>query len=329
MTFQDPLWLWGLALLPLLLLDYGRRLRRPRPALRYPSLAGLKPLPRGWLLRARHLLFLLRLLALAALCIALARPQRGEALEDITTEGVDILLVLDVSSSMKTMDFRPRNRLFVAKQVLQEFIAARRHDRIGLVVFSGKAFTQCPLTLDYSVLTQLLSRVDFGWVEDGTAIGTAILAASNRLRSGEAKSKVMVLLTDGENNAGEVDPVTAAKAAKALGIRIYAVGVGKEGEQPIEVDDPLFGKRIVTVPTKIDEPMMRRIASLTEGRYYRAQDPEALREIYSTIDRLEKTEIKSNRYMRYEERFMGLALLALGLLFLEILLAQTRFLRIP
>jgi Ca-activated chloride channel family protein len=227
------------------------------------------------------------------------------------------------------MDFRPQNRLFVAKKTIENFIVGREHDRIGLVVFAGKSFTQCPLTLDYGILVDFVRGVQFGLVEDGTAIGSAILNATNRLRASTAKSKVMVLLTDGSNNAGEVDPVTAAKAAKALGIKVYAIGVGKEGEQPMEIDDPVFGKRIVSVPTKIDEPMMRAIADLTGGQYFRAQDPKGLQEIYSTIDKLEKTEIKSSSYYRYHELFRNLVLLALGFLLLEVALANTRFMKIP
>jgi Ca-activated chloride channel family protein len=247
----------------------------------------------------------------------------------VTTQGVDIMLVLDVSSSMRTLDFKPNNRLFVAKKVMEEFILGRHHDRLGLVVFSGKSFTQCPLTLDYGILVQFLRQVNFGQVEDGTAIGTAILNTTNRLRASTAKSKVMILLTDGSNNAGEVDPVTAAKAAKALGIKIYTIGVGKEGDQPMEFDDPYFGKRIVTVRTDVDEPMLRTIASLTNGQFYRAQDSKALENIYGTIDKLEKTEIKTTSYYRYQELFANLLIAALILLLFEIALANTRFMKIP
>jgi Ca-activated chloride channel family protein len=318
-----------LLLLPLLAWDYFRRNEKRRASIRFPSLSVVKRMPASVAYRLRHVLVFLRLGAVALLTVALARPQLGESLEEVSTQGVDIVLVLDVSSSMKTMDFKPKNRLHVAKKVIEEFILGRQHDRIGLVVFSGRSFTQCPLTLDYNVLVQLLRKVEFGQVEDGTAIGTAVLNGTNRLRGSGAKSKVIVLLTDGENNAGEVDPVTAARAAKALGVKIYTIGVGKEGEQPLEVEDPFFGKRIVAVPTRIDEPMLREIAGLTGAKYYRAQDPKALEDIYKTIDELEKTEIKTSSYTRYREVFLLLAWAALGLILAEVLLAHTRFRKVP
>ncbi len=327
--FQSPFWLLALLILPYLSWDYIRRTQSRAASIRFPSLAIVKRVPKGWAYRARHILFALRMAAVALLCIAMARPQFGESIEDVSTQGIDIMLLQDVSSSMKTLDFKPKNRLFVAKKVSEDFILGRKHDRIGLVVFSGRSYTQCPLTIDYNVLVQLLRQVEMGRVEDGTAIGTGILNATNRLRHSTAKSKIMILLTDGENNAGEVDPVTAARAAVALGIKIYTIGVGKEGEQPMEIDDPMFGKRIVAVPTKIDEPMMRQIAALTGGKYYRAQDADALKDIYTTIDKLEKTEIKTTSYMRYREIFSTLVWIALALLVLEVLLAHTRFRKLP
>jgi Ca-activated chloride channel family protein len=239
------------------------------------------------------------------------------------------MLALDISGSMRTLDFRPKNRLFVAKKVIENFITGRSHDRIGLVVFAGKSFTQCPLTLDYGILVQFLRQVDFGMVEDGTAIGTGLMNACNRLRESGAKSKVAILLTDGANNSGEVDPITAAKAAKALGIKVYTIGVGKEGEQPIEIDDPLFGKRIVSQKTDVDFPTLKSMAELTGGKAYRAQDAKALETIYGQIDKLEKTEIKTTSYYRYHELFRNLLLAALAALILEIILANTRFMKIP
>jgi Ca-activated chloride channel homolog len=329
--FQHPWFLLGLAILPLLAWDYFRKNQRRKASIRFPTLSIVKRVPVSMAYRARHLLVVLRLVAIALMCVALARPQYGEAIDEVTTHGVDIVLALDISASMRTMDFRPNNRLHVAKQVIEKFVLGRKHDRIGigLVVFSGKSFTQCPLTLDYGILVQLLRRTNFGMVEDGTAIGTALINASNRLRGSNAKSKVVVILTDGENNAGEVDPITAAKAAKALGIKIYAIGVGKEGDQPMEIDDPLFGRRIVSVPTRIDEPMMRSISSLTGGRYFRAQNPKSLQEIYSSIDKLEKSELKTTSYYRYHELFLNLLLAALAVLLLEVILANTRFMKIP
>jgi Ca-activated chloride channel homolog len=327
--FQNPLFLLGLGILPVLAWDYYRQNRRRHAGIRFPTLQIVKRAPTGPAYRARHILPALRLIVLTLMCVALARPQFGEAMEDITANGVDIVLALDISSSMKTMDFKPKNRLVVAKKVIENFILGRQHDRIGLVIFSGRSFTQCPLTLDYGIIVEFLRRVDFGLVEDGTAIGTGILNSVNRLRSGGAKSKVIVLLTDGQNNSGEVEPITAAKAAQALGIKIYTIGVGKDGEQPMEIDDPLFGKRIVSVRTDVDEPTLRAIASLTGGRYYRAQDAKALEDIYTAIDKLEKTEIKTTSYFRFHEMFRNLLLAALAVLLLEVALANTRFMKIP
>jgi Ca-activated chloride channel homolog len=327
--FQNPYFLIGLAVVPFLAWDYFRKTQKRSAAIRFPSLSIIKRVPHSWAYRARHMLLALRLLAISLMCIALARPQYGEAIEDVTTNGVDIVLALDISGSMRTMDFRPQNRLVVAKKVIENFVTGRQHDRIGLVVFSGKSFTQCPLTLDYGILVQFLRQVNFGMVEDGTAIGTGILNSTNRLRLSGAKSKVIILLTDGANNAGEVDPITAAKAAKALGIKIYTVGVGKEGEQPMEIDDPLFGKRIVNVKTDVDMPVLKSVANLTGGKWYRAQDAKALEEIYQDIDKLEKTEVKTTSYFRFHELFRNLLIVALLVLLLETALANTRFMKIP
>ena len=327
--FQNPIFLAGLAVIPLLAWDYFRKSQKRKASVRFPSLAIIKRVPSSMAYKARHILLVMRLLAISLLFIAMARPQYGEAIEDVTTNGIDIVLALDISGSMKTMDFKPQNRLVVAKKVIENFVLGRSHDRIGLVVFSGKSFTQCPLTLDYGIVVQFLRRTDFGMVEDGTAIGTAILNATNRLRQSGAKSKIIVLLTDGSNNSGEVDPQTAAKAAKALGIKIYTIGVGKEGDQPMEIDDPMFGKRIVRVRTDVDVPTLQAIANITDGKFYRAQDTKALEDIYSTIDKLEKTEIKTTSYYRYHELFRNLLILALMLLFMEIVLANTRFMKIP
>lgn len=326
--FHSPWVLALLALIPLLAWYGARREDRRRASIRFPGAANLRDLPGGWAQRLRRLPLVLRLAALALLIVALARPQSGESIEQIESLGLDIALVLDVSTSMKAMDFKP-NRLEAAKRVMERFVEGRRHDRISLVVFAGRSYTQCPPTLDHDVLIGLLRQVDFGRVEDGTAIGTGILNAANRLRGEGTQGKVMILLTDGVNNSGEVTPATAAKAAQALGIRIYTVGVGREGEYPIEIDDPVMGRRVVTVRTEIDEATLRAIAASTGGRYYRAQDPKALESIYREIDALEKVEIKASRYTRYRELFPNLALLALALLLVEIILAQTRFRRAP
>ncbi len=327
--FHSPYYLLLFLLIPVFIYLKIRASRHRKASIRFPSLKVVKKIPATNAQRMRHMLFVLRICALSLFIVALARPQRGESREETSTHGVDIVLALDISSSMKTMDFKPKNRLHVAKTVVENFVLGRNSDRVGLVVFAGKSFTQCPLTLDYGILVQFLKRVDFDMVEDGTAIGTALLNSANRLRDSNAKSKVVILLTDGENTAGEVDPVTAAKAVAALGIKVYSIGVGKEGEQPMEVEDPFFGKRIVNVPTKIDEKTLKKIAETTNGQYFRAQNPKALEEIYATIDEMEKTEIETTSYTRYHELFSKLLLLALALLFIEIFLSNTRFMKIP
>jgi Ca-activated chloride channel homolog len=327
--FQNPLFLIGLAAVPLLAWDHFRKASKRKASIRFPTLSVVKRVAPSVTYRLRHILLVLRLMAVSLMCIGLARPQYGESIEDVSTNGIDIMLALDISGSMRTLDFRPQNRLFVAKKVIENFVTGRSHDRIGLVVFAGRSFTQCPLTLDYGILVSFLRKVDFGLVEDGTAIGTGLMNATNRLRLNGAKSKVVILLTDGANNSGEVDPLTAAKAAKALGIKVYTIGVGKEGEQPIEIDDPLFGKRIVSQKTDVDMPTLKAMAELTGGKSFRAQDAKALEGIYGQIDKLEKTEIKTTSYYRYHELFRNLLLAALLLLLLEIGLANTRFMKIP
>jgi len=327
--FQNPWFLLGLAAVPLLAWDHFRKAAKRKASIRFPSLAVIKRVPHSAMYRLRHILLVLRLLAISLMCIAMARPQYGESIEDVTTNGIDIVLALDISGSMRTMDFKPQNRLYVAKKVMENFITGRTHDRIGLVIFAGRSFTQCPLTLDYGILVNFLRKIDFGMVEDGTAIGTGLMNACNRLRQSGAKSKVVILTTDGANNSGEVDPLTAAKAAKALGIKVYTIGVGKEGEQPIEIDDPLFGKRIITQKSDVDMPTLQAISDVTGGKCFRAQDSKALQDIYDQIDKLEKTEIKTTSYYRYHELFRNLLLAALLALILEIGLANTRFMKIP
>lgn len=327
--FQDsPFLLLLLLILPMAYL-YLNRARAKIGAISFSDLRNVKKIKPSVMLKLRHSLFGFRMAAIVFIVLALARPQSGQKNEEVLTEGVDIMLLLDISGSMRAEDFKPKNRLAVAKNTIAEFIKKRKHDRIGLVVFSAKAFTQCPLTLDYGVLLTFLDKVDFGMIEDGTAIGTAIAVAANRLRETKAKSKVIVLLTDGVNNQGEIDPITAAKAAQALGIKIYTVGVGVRGFAPYPVDDPIFGLRYVQMPSEIDEESLKEIAALTKGQFYRATNKHELENIYDTIDKLEKTKIKTKEYMRYTELFPWF--LFPGLLFLgfEVALANTRFRKIP
>jgi Ca-activated chloride channel family protein len=271
----------------------------------------------------------LRTLVLLLVVTAAARPQTGQSESTTHTEGVDILLVLDTSGSMQAQDFKPKNRLHVAKEVVKEFVGRREHDRIGLVVFAAQAVTQCPLTLDYPVLMKLIDAVDIGMLEDGTAIGVALATAVNRLKNSEAKSRVVVLLTDGQNNAGTIDPTTAAKVAAALGIKVYTIGVGTKGRAPMPVNDPIFGKRLVSVEVNLDEEMLTKIAELTDGQYFRATDREELVEIYKKIDELEKTRIESETFVNYTDRYRWLLLPALGLFVLELALSQTILRQLP
>jgi Ca-activated chloride channel family protein len=313
-------WLWPafLALLPLLglLAWWRRRSGAAAPATLGFSAAGF--LPGRGRDRTRLLLGVLSAAGMLLLTLALARPQRGFRENELSGRGVDIVLALDVSSSMRAEDFQPDNRLVVAKAVAQTFVASRPHDRLGLVVFAGTAVTQCPLTLNHAVLGELLSRVDFNMVEDGTAIGTGLATALNRLRESKAKSKVVILLTDGDNNRGAIDPATAAELARALGVRVYTIGVGTSGIAPTLVDDPVFGLRYERVPVRLDETTLRAIAQRTGGRYFRARDAAGLAAIYRQIDQMEKTDVRDMAYSEWRDRgpdLLALAALCLGLAF--------------
>jgi Ca-activated chloride channel family protein len=268
------------------------------------------------------------MLALATLILAFARPQSGVSGEDIITEGIDIVLALDISSSMLAEDLTP-NRVGAAKQVAADFVRGRRNDRIGLVIFAGEAYTQVPLTLDYGVVSDLLDELQVGMVEDGTAIGMGLATAVKRLQGSDAESKVVILLTDGRNNRGEVDPVTAAQMAQAFDIRVYAIGAGTRGEAPIPVADPMFGRRYVRMPVDIDEEALQEVAELTGGQYFRATDRESLESIYREIDELETTEIEVQHYTRYGELFHYPLALGLLLVVLEVGLGNTILRKIP
>lgn len=252
----------------------------------------------------RLFLTLLRLAALAVLIFALARPQTGEGKTESTREVIDVMISLDISSSMATLDFHPENRLTAAKQEAERFIQNRPHDRIGLVVFAKHSITISPLTTDHKALSRLLARVEMGMMEDGTAIGVGLANAANRLRESEAKSKVIVLLTDGVNNSGEINPRTAGDIAHKLGIKVYAIGVGTDGQAMIPIDDPRTGiRRLVQAYTEIDEKLLTEIAQKTGGLYFRAKDETALRSIFNEINKLEKTEVKVNNFTTYDEHY--------------------------
>jgi Ca-activated chloride channel homolog len=312
-----------------------RRRRRRVAALRYSSLARLGKLKPSLSLRLRRAVQGLRLLTLALLVMAMARPQTGRKLTTVTTEGVDIVLALDTSGSMQALDLdadrpiaRRRNRLEVAKKVVEEFIEKRQNDQIGLVVFGGEAFTQCPLTLDHGIVATFLDRVDIGVAGDNTAIGSALGTAVKRLRDSKAKSKVIILLTDGRNNAGPLSPRKAAEVAATFGVKTYTVGVGTHGPAPFLVDT-IFGKRVVYQDVEIDEAALKDIARLTGGEYFRAEDRQGLEKIYDKIDSLEKSEVTMQSYMEYSEQFRWFVLPAVGLLLVEVVLLGTRFRKLP
>jgi len=322
---------WVLLLAPALAAVLLLTRRRPGPlaAVRHPSLDLLAATAGGWRAAARRTLFWARLAAALLVVVALARPRLADTTRTVEGEGIDIVVALDISGSMRALDFQPQDRLGVAKDVIRDFITGRPADRIGLVLFASRAFTQCPLTLDRSVLTGFLEEVRVGLIEDGTAIGLGLATAVNRLRQSEAASRTVILLTDGLNNVPTLEPVTAAEAARALGVRVYTIGVGREGSAPYPVDDPLFGPRLTRIETRIDEELLRRIAALTEGEYFRAEDPQALREIFATIDRLETTRYETTVTTLYRELMALFAAPALGLLLLEATLAATVLRRLP
>jgi len=322
--------LYLLLLLPPLVGLYFWLQRRGKSSLRYSDLTLFAKVRPAWSLRFRHVPFTMRCACLALLVVAMARPQAGHTEEEALTEGIDIILTLDNSGSMAAEDFKPKNRLFVAKETVSRFVSGRKNDRIGLVSFAEKSYTRCPLTLDYDVLQSLLSDVQLApRTEDGTAIGMGLATAVNRLKDSRAKSRVIVLLTDGRNNRGSIDPATGAALAQALGMKIYTIGVGTQGQAPFPVDDGLFGKRYVYLPADIDEDSLKSIASSTGGLYFRATDTTSLEEIFRRIDQMEKTQIKVKKYTRFQELF-PFFLIPAALLFLsEVALSQSRLRRLP
>jgi Ca-activated chloride channel family protein len=325
--FAQPDFFFLLLILPVMVYFHVFRENRRVPDFRFPSVAHLKGLAPSWRVRLRHLPFYLRMLAVTLIIVVLARPQAFDIETKRKVEGIDIVLCMDMSTSMLAEDLKP-NRVEAAKQVAQEFARGRTSDRIGIVPFQAVSWTQCPLTTDYSVVISLLGDLRTGMVEDGTAIGMALATSLNRLRESEAKSKVIILLTDGQNNRGELDPVTAAQAAQALGIRIYTIGVGTRGFAPYPIET-VFGKRYQNVPVTIDEDMMKQIAELTGGKYYRATDEKVLRQIYREIDKLERTKIDVEEYRRVAEVFSPWLLGALAALALEVILSLTGLRRLP
>ena len=310
--FASPFWLLALPVIAWWL--WWRRHRRPDAILfSRVDLLARGPARGRWAARA---LLALRVVALVSGAVALARPRTGARTEQVTGDGISIMLLVDLSSSMLAEDFQPQNRLEVAKDKIKQFVLARHSDAIGLVSFSGEALTQVPLTIDYPVVLAAVENLQSGQLEDGTAIGTAIATAANRLRDAPGRSRVMVLLTDGVNNRGAIDPRTAAQAAASLGIRVYTIGVGSEGMAPVPVGRGVFGLRYENRKVEIDEPLLSDIAAVTSGRYFRARDGAALQRIYAQIDQLERAPVRASRYVRYHELYvwpLGLALVALVL----------------
>lgn len=326
-TFAYSWVLYLLLILPVLIAWYIWQGRKNQSSISYSSIKIFEKVPLTARVRLRHLPFILRLFALGFLIIALARPQNFTAGQNVNAEGIDISMVLDISGSMLAEDFRP-NRLEAAKNVIDNFVKGRTSDRIGLVIFSREAFTQCPLTIDYSVLRNLLSDIKTGMIEDGTAIGNGIANGINRLKDSDAESKVLILLTDGVNNAGEVDPISAAEIAASFGIRIYTIGVGTRGEAPYPVQTP-FGTRYQMVPVEIDEVILKKIAELTGGEYFRATNNRALQDIYTRIDKLEKTKIEITSFRNAKELFATWLLAGFIFLLLELITSKTILRKLP
>jgi len=320
-TFAHPDLLYGLIAVPLAIIWYVFRHNKQQAFLQFSDTSLFSGYNKSWKVYFRHSLFALRWLAISLLIVSLARPQTSSSKQNMTIEGIDIVISLDVSGSMLARDLKP-DRLEASKEVASEFIQNRPNDRIGLVIFSGETFTQVPLTTDHSVLRNMFKDIKSGMIEDGTAIGDGLATAVSRLRDSKAISKVVILLTDGVNNAGSVDPMTAAEIAKVFGIRVYTIGVGSYGTAPYPVQTP-FGIQLRDMEVEIDEALLQNIADQTDGKYFRATSNQKLEDVYKEIDQLERSKIDVTEFKRKHEEFFPLAILALGLLLLEFLLRQT------
>ena len=326
-TFLHPHFFYLLLLLVPMIGWYVWKQKELHASLQISSLKGFSQIKKSRKSYLRHIPFGLRCLTIIFLTIALARPQSTNNLRDVTTEGIDIMVSLDISGSMQAMDFDP-NRLEAAKNVATDFISERTNDKIGLVVFAAESFTQCPLTVDKAVLTNLIQDVRTGMLKDGTAIGHGLATAVKRIKESNAKSKVIILLTDGVNNRGEIHPLTAAEMAKSFGIRVYTIGVGSHGTAPFPVNTA-FGQQVKEMEVNIDEEMMKEIAQMTDGAYFRATDENKLRSIYEEIDQMEKSKIEVKEYTQKSEEFIPFGILALAFLLAEILLRNTVLRNLP
>lgn len=325
--FLHPQYFFLLLLLIPMIGWYIWRQRSMHASLQISSLRGFSTIGKSKKIYLRHIPFILRVLALTMLIFALARPQSSNKLQKSTTEGIDIMISLDISTSMLAMDFKP-NRMEAAKEVAINFIQGRPNDRIGLVIFAAESFTQCPLTIDHAVLVNLFRDIRTGMLEDGTAIGDGLATAVNRIKDSDSKSKVIILLSDGENNRGQIAPLTAAEIARTFGVRVYTIGVGTIGTAPFPINT-VFGQQVQNMEVKIDEAMLKEIATLTGGHYFRATDKNKLEEIYKEIDAMEKTKTEIQEYTKKGEEFLVFALLAFIFLLSEILLRNTVLRTIP
>ena len=322
-TFAQPIFFALLLLIPFMIWWQWRSKKNDSPALRLTTLGGIDRAAAGGKAKLRPVLFMLRIIALLSLCIALARPQSSNTTENIDSEGIDIVLAMDVSGSMVAEDFKP-NRIEAAKAVALKFVDQRPTDRIGLVIFSGESFTMCPITIDHNVLKEQIAQVKNGMIMDGTSIGMGLATAVDRLRFSKGKSKVIILMTDGVNNMGLIDPVTALEIAKAYKIRVYTIGIGTIGQAIMPVQTPM-GIQKQMVPVEIDEPLLKKIAGETNGKYFRATNNKTLEGIYKDIDKLEKTRVDITSYKHYAELFFPFAMIAVICLALEMLLRYTVF----
>ena len=321
--FANPKLLWLLLLVPLAIIWYILRHKKQEASVNFSDLKGMVKLPKTWKAYLRHLLFALKMAALALLIVALARPQSSSTNSTSNIEGIDIVMAMDVSGSMLARDLKP-DRLTAAKNVASDFVKDRPGDRMGLVIFSGETFTQVPLTTDHGVMLNMLAEMKNGLIDDGTAIGDGLATAISRLKDSEAISKVVILLTDGMNNAGSVDPYTAAEMAKLFGVRVYTIGVGSYGTAPYPVQTP-FGTQMQQMKVEIDEKLLTTIANSTGGKYFRATNNQKLDEIYAEIDKLERSKIEVTEFRRLHEEFYPLVAWAIALLLLEFLLRKTIF----
>jgi Ca-activated chloride channel family protein len=320
-VFGSPAFLYLLILLPAMIAFYLVKQNKAQASFKVPGVEPFKTAGKTFRHWLRHVLFGIRTIAAGLIIIVLARPQSVSSYQDTSTEGIDIILTLDISGSMLARDFKP-DRLEASKNVATEFISGRPYDRIGLVVFSGESFTQCPLTTDHAVLINLLREIKSGMIEDGTAIGEGLATAVNRIKDSEAKSKVIILLTDGVNNRGIIAPLTAAEIAKTYGIRVYTIGVGSQGVAPYPVQTP-FGIQYQDMKVEIDEGVLKQIAQMTDGKYFRATDNEKLVQVYSEIDKMEKSKIDIRQFKVREEKFLIPALIAFALFAIELIVRNT------